>query len=155
MSKKNVRDFKYFWEEGQKTAADKIEKAQKIAKHFLEEPFEFIAIRQAFPVNISETNDDVIVEGHLPGFKKGEIKVEVTEDAVHISAHKKRASAQKGRGYYIQEAGSASVSRSFTLPANVDTKKVEAKLEDGILHIKMAKLHPGKKKRRIDIREEE
>ncbi len=154
MSKrKDVKDFRYFWEEGQKTAVDKIEKAQKIAKHFLEEPFEFIAIRQAFPVNISETDQDVIVEAHLPGFKKDEIKIEVTEDAIHIAARKKRVSEQKGKGYYIQEAGSAAVSRSFTLPASVDTKKVEAKLEDGILHVKMVKLHPGKKKRRIDINE--
>lgn len=78
----------------------------------------------------------------LPGFKRGEIDIEVKRDGVlSIKAEQKGV----GRKQTLQ-----SVQRSITLSPDVDPDKVEAKLEDGILTITVPKA-PTARPRRVVV----
>lgn len=67
----------------------------------------------------------------LPGFKKGDVEIEVSEEA-----------------YLTVRAGTRGerrcVERTITLPTDADTTKVEAKLEDGLLSLVIQKLEAAK-----------
>ena len=142
---KKQKDFKYFWEEGNKSTG-------KMSKNICHEPLELelsfhgIGMQQGLPVNVSETETSIVVEAHLPGFKKEDVNIQISGNSVEIYARKKSAKEQKGRGFYIQEAGSSSVSRSFKLPADVEADSAKAKLEDGVLVIKMSKARKGNRR---------
>ena len=89
----------------------------------------------------------------MPGFKKEEINLNVTENAVEISAAKKEERIEKTEKSFRHEKSAEAFSRAFTLPEKVESDKVEAKLEDGLLTVIMPKLYAEKKKKkRIEIK---
>ncbi|MEM7819787.1 MAG: Hsp20/alpha crystallin family protein [Candidatus Aenigmatarchaeota archaeon] len=150
--KKKKRDFRFFWEEP----------FEKTMKNFFEEPFEFKftfprltfpETRRTIPISIGQTDKEIIVRAELPGFKKDEINLNVTENYIEISAEKKEEKTKKTEHEFYHEKSVGTVKRAFTLPEHVDPEKTEAKLEDGILTIIMPKLYPEtKKKKKIEIK---
>lgn len=72
----------------------------------------------------------------LPGFKREQVTIEVTDDQIlSVKATK----------------GEHTVSRAITLPYNADAQKVEAKLEDGLLTITVGKI-PQPTPRKVEVR---
>ena len=142
---KKDKDMKFYWE--QETSEVQEPKKQKMSSG---QPFEIHLSfsEQSFPVNISERKDDIIVEAHLPGFKKNEIRLQVIGNMINIQAEKKSAREQRGKNFYIQEAGSQSINRSLSLPSEV-TDVTETKLEDGVPVVKLKKADGKKKKRKL------
>lgn len=78
----------------------------------------------------------------LPGFKKDDIHIDLKENTVAIKGERKRDNGDEKFVMYFE--------RSFTLPTNVDTEKVEAQFEDGVLNLVLPKLAAAKA-RKIDI----
>jgi HSP20 family protein len=101
------------------------------------------------PVNISETDKEVIVRAELPGFKKDEIKLTITEDTFELSAEKKHEEVERGETFYRREAERKAVHRAFTLPICVDADHAKAKLEEGVLTVTMPKLEIEKRKKKV------
>lgn len=56
------------------------------------------------------------IKFEIPGFKKDEIKVSLTNNSINVSAGKKGKKVEKGKGFYREEAFASSFSRSMTLP---------------------------------------
>ena len=76
----------------------------------------------------------------VPGMKKKDFKVNLDNDQLTISAERSEENEEKEKNYTRREFRSASFRRSFTLPENaVDEDKIEAKYEDGVLHINIPK----------------
>ena len=88
--------------------------------------------------DVRETDDTYEIDIDLPGFKKDEIRVDLEDGYLTISAAKgldKDEKDKKGR-YIRQERYAGACSRSFYV-GDVETKDVSAKYEDGILRISM------------------
>ncbi len=90
-------------------------------------------------VNISETDDNFLVEVAAPGMEKKDFNVSVEEGMLTISAEKKDEKETKEKNYCRQEYNFTSFERSFRLPDNVDADSVKAKYEDGLLKINLKK----------------
>jgi len=92
-------------------------------------------------VNIKETTENYALEMVAPGMAKTDFKVELENDVLTISAEKSNQSSEAEEGVYSRKEFSyQSLKRSFTFPQDVvDTERIEAKYEDGILHIKIPK----------------
>ena len=90
--------------------------------------------------DVRETEHTYEVDVDLPGFKKDEIKVDLKDGYLTISAAKGLDKDEKDKeGKYIrQERYAGACSRSFYV-GNVETKDVSAKYEDGILKISLPK----------------
>ena len=90
--------------------------------------------------DVRETENTYEVDMDLPGFKKDEIKVDLKDGYLTISAAKGLDKDQKDKeGKYIrQERYAGACSRSFYV-GDVETKDVSAKYEDGILKISLPK----------------
>ncbi|GAB4195812.1 MAG: Hsp20/alpha crystallin family protein [Phycisphaeraceae bacterium] len=103
----------------------------------------------AYPVDIREDEDSIIVEAELPGFKKEDINVTLEQGVLSISAERKTEET-KGETH-LNERCYRRIARSFKLPVPVDENKVEAKLSDGILTLKLAKREEVKP-RKIEVK---
>lgn len=76
----------------------------------------------------------------LPGLKKEDLTIEVEQDQVVVSGERK---PPEKRGLY-SERKYGKFQRTFTLPTHVDTAKIEAKFEDGVLRVKVPKAETAK-----------
>lgn len=90
-------------------------------------------------VNVVENDKNFSVELSAPGFKKEDIKINVENGVLNISAETKNEKEEKDKNYTRQEFRYDAFSRSFSLPENVSDEKIDAKYEDGILKLTLAK----------------
>lgn len=97
-------------------------------------------------VDIFEEKDEVIVKAELPGMTKDDINVNITENTLTISGEKKKEEKVEKKDYYHIERSFGSFSRSFRLPAEVQTEKTKATFKNGVLEIRVPKTEEAKKK---------
>jgi HSP20 family protein len=99
-----------------------------------------------FPlINLTEDKDNYYVRAELPGVKGDELDIQVTGNNLAISGERKIA-AQEDARYHRREREAGKFSRIIALPGEVDTDKVEASLENGILSIVVSKAEIAKPK---------
>lgn len=92
-------------------------------------------------VNVLEKEGAFQVEVVAPGYKKDDFKLKLDKDQLTISSEIKEENEEKeGEKVIKREYRSASFSRSFTLPQNVDVEAINAKYEDGLLKVVIPKL---------------
>ena len=90
--------------------------------------------------DVIETDEEIIVKSDLPGVKKGDIDVTLTEDSVEITAKFEEEYSEEEVDYIIRERNYGETKRFIKLPAKVKVKEATAKLEDSILTITLPKL---------------
>jgi HSP20 family protein len=102
----------------------------------------------AIKVDVKETEKGYTVHAEIPGVKKEDIHVAVEGNQVTIAAEVKRENeAKDGERVLRSERYYGNVYRSFTLPADLDEDASEAKYDNGVLELKLAKkiAVPGRK----------
>ena len=105
------------------------------------------------PMNVWEEDDQVFVEAELPGQDLKDLEIYVTGgNQLTVKGERKQASSEKGV-WHRQERGFGQFTRSLTLPFPVDAEKVEARLENGVLKVKLGK-HESAKARKIEVKAE-
>ena len=115
-----------------------------IFKGFLVRPVAYEGgAREALPrvkVDVAEKNGAYKVTAELPGVKKEDIQVSVDGPQVTLSAEVKqeKEAAQDERVLHAERVF-GKVTRSFTLPQEVDETKAEAKFRDGVLELTLPK----------------
>ena len=97
-------------------------------------------------IDIFEESNDVVVKAELPGIKKEDIDVKVTDTTITISGEKKKEEKVENKDYYRMESSYGSFTRAFSLPSEVQTDRVKAQYKDGILEIRIPKTEEAKKK---------
>lgn len=90
-----------------------------------------------YPVDIREDEDHVYVEAELPGFTPDQVDVTFENRVLSIVAERK-PEPQKGESH-LAERRFTRVARSFTIPNTVDEQKIDAKLDNGVLHLTLHK----------------
>jgi len=107
-----------------------------------------------FPlVNIWDSGDTLFVEAELPGLNLSDLEIFVAA-ANQLSLKGERKPVVPTQGVqHRQERGFGKFARTLTLPFPVDANKVEAKLENGVLQLKLAK-HESAKPRKIVVKGE-
>lgn len=113
-----------------------------------EEP-EMSALREGAwspSVDISETEDQIVVEAELSGIDQKDLKVNVQDNVLTIGGEKTREKEKKGTNYHRVERAYGAFHRSFSLPSEVDSEKTEASYRDGVLTIRMPKTEKAKPK---------
>jgi HSP20 family protein len=98
-------------------------------------------------VVVAEKNGAYTVTAELPGVKKDDIQVTIDGAEVTLSAEVKREKevTQDERVLHTERVY-GKVSRSFTLPQEVDEAKAEAKFRDGVLELKLPKKAAAQRK---------
>jgi len=105
-----------------------------------------------FPLDIGETEEELIVRAELAGFNKDEISVKATENSLDISAEHKEKNVEKTEKMFKAERRYAGVRRYVTLPTEVKLGRVDTNFENGLLTINLKKAKPTKKAKEIKIK---
>lgn len=95
--------------------------------------------------NMYDTGDNLEIRLEVPGVRREDLSIKLQGNYLEIKGERK-AEVPEGYTSHRQERGASSFTRSFTLPSEVDTGKVEATLENGILTLVLAKAEPAKPK---------
>jgi HSP20 family protein len=115
----------------------------------MDEMFNWTRVDTAVPaVNIREEHDTFHVEIAAPGLKREDFQVTLDNGLLTITAEKGHHSEENGNGsrYTRREFGYRSFSRSFTLPSTVEAEQIDARYQDGILHLVVPKKEEAKRK---------
>ena len=95
-------------------------------------------------IDVTEDDGTYQVKADIPGVTKDDIDVSISDNQVSISAEVKRETKQKeGEREIVTERAYGQVYRSFTLPAEVDRDKAEARYENGVLTLSLPKKQNG------------
>ncbi|MEI6595038.1 MAG: Hsp20/alpha crystallin family protein [Bacteroidota bacterium] len=89
--------------------------------------------------NIIENGKDYKIELAAPGLERKDFKVEVENNILTISAEKKEEKHEENNNYKRREFSYNSFKRTFTLPENSVSDKIDAKYENGILRLSLPK----------------
>ena len=96
-------------------------------------------------VNIKEDSVGYDVEVAAPGFGKEDFKIELNNNVLTISSEKQEENeANEGQKFTRREFSYQSFNRSFTLPNTVESDKITAKYDNGILKISIPKKEEAK-----------
>lgn len=98
-------------------------------------------------VNIKETENEFEVDMAAPGMNKEDFKIELNNNILTISSERQMENeTSKGKNVTRREFSYQSFSRSFTLPAIVETDQITAKYENGLLRVNIPKKEKAKPK---------
>ena len=99
-------------------------------------------------VNIIESDERIELSLAAPGLNKDQIKIDIDDDLLHISASVEQKDANEGEKFLKKEFNFFKFKRTFSIPDTVETDKIEAKYENGILLIAFPKKEEVKGQKR-------
>jgi HSP20 family protein len=103
------------------------------------------------PVNLQEDTDALWLEAELPGLRLEELEIYVTGPDQLTLKGQRQPQVPEGAVRHRQERGFGAFARTLALPFPVDPDKVEARLENGVLRLKLVK-HESARPRKIVVR---
>ncbi len=102
-------------------------------------------------VDVSETEEDVIVRAEIPGIPPKEVEVAVIGDTLHLRGEKRAEKEQQDKNWHRVERRYGAFDRTIQLPCEVDSEKARAEASDGVLTITVGKAAPVRT-RKIDVK---
>ena len=114
---------------------------------------EFLPMRGEWipSVDVSETKDALVVKAEIPGMESKDIDISLSGDLLTIKGEKKQKTEEKKENYHRIETRYGAFSRTIRVPVSVDSNKIEASYEKGILKITLPKKEEIKAKQ-IEIK---
>jgi HSP20 family protein len=105
-------------------------------------------------IDVFEKDNRLVTKIDLPGMKKEDVKVEVTDGQLAISGERKHEAEEKGEHLYRCEREYGSFFRSVPLPEGAKIEDVKATFTDGVLEVSVPlPARPEAKVRKVEIQE--
>jgi len=98
-------------------------------------------------VDVYETDKELIVQSAIAGIKSEQIDVALDNDILIIKGEREDPSKEKDKRYFLKECYWGPFSKEIILPREIDTSKIDAKVKDGILTVRMPKIERAKNKK--------
>lgn len=98
-------------------------------------------------IDVSETQTAYIVKAELPGMDKEAIDIAITDGVLTVSGEKKVETKEEKENYILTESRYGKFSRSFALPSDASSEKVDATFTNGVLTISVPKSEAAKPKK--------
>ncbi len=97
-------------------------------------------------VDIFETKDSLVLKAELPGINPDDVEVRVEDNTLYLKGERKFQKDVKEENLHRLERSYGAFTRSFVLPNSIDSGKVQAAYQDGILTLTMPKREEAKPK---------
>jgi HSP20 family protein len=99
------------------------------------------------PLDVWETELEIVYAFDLPGIEQERISLEVQDDTLTVSAERERVSQESSDRYFRFERRYGTFTRAVGLPQGVDEDKIRAEYHDGVLEVHVPKPEEQKPKR--------
>src|SRR3954447_8952425 len=91
------------------------------------------------PMDLVETDDHLVLRADLPGIDEKDVDIEIKDGVLTVAGERKTEHESKEEGYYRVERAFGHFSRSLSLPDGIDSEKVTANFDRGVLEVKIPK----------------
>lgn len=105
-------------------------------------------------VDVYQDGPNIIVKSTIAGIEPEDVDISIVNDMLTIRGSRKQEKSQTGREYFFQECYWGAFSRSIILPVEVDVKKIDATIKNGILTIILPRLQTKTSKKGIKVKDE-
>lgn len=102
-------------------------------------------------VDVAESPQGFEISVDLPGIKPEDVKVELQDGHLVVSGNRDCTNERKDKDFHCVERASGSFLRAIALPADVDSEKIDAQYEHGVLRVTLPK-SPKAQPKKIQIR---
>ena len=102
-------------------------------------------------VNVKEDEKQYTIEVAAPGMSKDDFNVEVEDNRLVISSEKEDETNEEKENYTRKEFSYSKFQRMFTLPKNINDKKISGKYENGILTVEIPKIDKNTLSKKVKI----
>ncbi|HEX5412764.1 MAG TPA: Hsp20/alpha crystallin family protein [Terriglobia bacterium] len=96
------------------------------------------------PVDIYETGDSVVLKAELPGINPDDVEIRVEGGTLYLKGERKFEKKVEEQNLRRVERSYGSFTRTFSIPKTVDSEKVNAEYNNGILTLTMSKREEAK-----------
>ena len=90
-------------------------------------------------VDIFENENELVLTAEIPGIDEKDVEIKIEDNTLTLKGERKFEKETKEENYHRIERSYGSFYRAFTLPTYVDTDKIKAEHENGVLKISMPK----------------
>ena len=101
--------------------------------------------------DIRETEGALLVDAELPGMGKEDIKIHVDGKQLTVEGETRREEREDKEHWHYMERRFGRFQRTMVLPETCDTDGIQARHENGVLHLEIPKTEEKSGKRTIDI----
>jgi len=98
-------------------------------------------------VDVYETDKELIIQSAIAGIKNEQINVSLENDVLIIRGERENPNKDKDKRYFLKECYWGPFSKEIILPREIDTSKIDAKVKEGILTVRMPKIEREKNKK--------
>lgn len=124
----------------EKMMDDVLKNMREMQNDFEKKISSYTDLPQKPSMDIIETEEKILVKTDLPGVKKEDIGIELTEDKLSVSATLKEELEIKEADYVKKERKYGKARREILLPAEVKVEEATAKFDNGVLSIELPKV---------------
>jgi len=98
------------------------------------------------PVDMYETDNEVVVKASIPGIKPEDVNITVTDDLLTIKGETKEEQEVERGSYHLRERRYGAFERCIRLPVPVKADKAEAVFQNGVLTLTLPKVEKARTK---------
>jgi len=98
-------------------------------------------------LEVRETKDSYVICADLPGLTEDNLNVDVTGNRLTISGKREEEQRDEGDRYWAYERSFGSFTRSFVLPEGTQPEQIDARLNHGVLEVRIPKVKAEEAKR--------
>ena len=103
-------------------------------------------------VDVDEDDKAYTITAEIPGVSENNIEVSIDDGMLVIKGEKRQEKNEQDRNHYLSERSYGAFRRMFTLPRDADANKIEARFQNGVLVITVAKAAQKTEARKIDVK---
>ena len=103
------------------------------------------------PMDIRSDEDAFVLKAALPGVRSEDLSIEIKEDILSLKAHVDQEAGEADARYLLREIQGLQLDRQFRLPDPVKAEKAEARIENGLLTLRIPKAEEARP-RQIKVR---
>ncbi len=86
-------------------------------------------------IEVKQEKDKLIVKAEIPGVKKEDVKVNISDGSLTLEGERKQEKEEKREGYFHSERSYGRFMRSIPLPEGAKTDQAAAQFKDGMLEV--------------------
>jgi HSP20 family protein len=101
----------------------------------------------SIPIDVLERDDSFEVRASVPGVKPEDVEVTVQGERVIVRAEVRGGEERRGESWLMREQRYGVIQRAVTLPTPVSSENAEARIENGVLSLRLPKLQEGQARR--------
>ncbi len=113
--------------------------------------FSFVPDVRVPAVDLKDGEKEFVLQAEMPGFKKGDIEIDVQDNAIEITGTAGWKYDERGHLYICKERACKTFYRRIELPEDIKIDEVKADLNDGVLEVTLPKKTP-KPRRKVTLR---